>query len=53
MLRSEKHRSRKHRAFAIPTQGFDGEAAEREQGNAGDRNKDVVTTFMREFRLPE
>ncbi|HEY6816427.1 MAG TPA: hypothetical protein VI168_12875 [Croceibacterium sp.] len=53
MLRSEKHRSRRHRAFAIPAKGFDGESAASKEDRESGPNDDVIKKIMREYRLPK
>lgn len=43
MLRSEKHRSRKHRTFAMPGRRFDGDSTESHVHDSGRRKDETAS----------
>lgn len=50
MLRSKKHRSRKHRVFAMPNTGFDGESVRSPTEEAMQReNIDAAEKLLEDF----
>lgn len=50
MLRSKKHRSRKHRVFAMPNTGFDGDSVRSPQDEAVQRkNTDAAEKLLEDF----